>query len=283
MQEMTGSGHHGPEVVDLPDTTLNESECKSPPTLEPLRCPSNSQDELNDTDLDLGCHGLTIATRIENDEKHEGQGDHHVDLTLLPEREAHGPDYDQDFTSVNERDNIDVGSPITPVDAGASSKGVMDGHDVEESLASVEAGASSKGVMDGPDGGNRITSVEAGASSKDVMQAGCRKGDTFASKLRADSRQMGGMMKPERRSDVDGHCPAPEREIDGCHVDGGAASEDRKSPHGGRGLQSGDRDDGSCCGLGHAIDDPIWVRVGRSSHDRWDPGGVRLIGFSPAA
>ena len=313
MQEMTESGHHGPEVVDLPDTTLAESKCATPPALRPFGGTFASQDEMNDPDLDVGCHGLTIATRIENDEKPEGQGDHHVDHTLLPEREAHGPDYDQGFASDNETDNLDVDNSITPVDAGASNKGVMDGHEGAQFLTSVEAGASSKGVMDGPDGGNRIASVEAGASSKDVMQAGCRDGDTFASELKdgslvtpveagvsskgvmmagchdgdslvtelsTDSRQMGGVMKPERRSDVAGHCPAPGREADGCHGDGGAAA-GRKGP-GDRCLPSGDCVDGPCYKPEHAFDDPTWVSDGPSSHDRWDPGGI-LFSCPPSA
>ena len=314
MQEMTKSWHHGPEVVDLPDTTLAESQCKSPPTLEPLCGPSTSQDKPNDPDLDLTCRGLKIATRIDEDERSsEGQSDPVVGHSLSPDCEAHSPDDDQGFTFENETDNLDVGNSITPVDAGASSKGVMDGHEGAQFLTSVEAGASSKGVMDGPDGGNRIASVEAGASSKDVMQAGCRDGDTFASELKdgslvtpveagvsskgvmmagchdgdslvtelsTDSRQMGGVMKPERRSDVAGHCPAPGREADGCHGDGGAAA-GWKGP-GDRCLPSGDCVDGPCYKPEHAFDDPTWVSDGPSSHDRWDPGGT-LFSCPPSA
>ena len=312
--EMTGSGHHGPEVVDLTDTTLNESECKSPPTLEPLSGPSTSQDKPNDPDLDLTCRGLKIATLIDEDERSsEGQSGPVVGHSLSPDCEAHSADDDQGFTFENETDNLDVDNSITPVDAGASSKGVIDGHGVEQSVTPVEAGASSKGVMDGPDGGNRIASVEAGASSKDVMQAGCCDGDTIASELMdgslvtpveagvsskgvmmagchdgdslvtelsTDSRQMGGVMKPERRSDVDGRCPAPGREADGCHGDGGAAA-GWKGP-GDRCLPSGDCVNGPCYKPEHAFDDPTWVRDGPSSHDRWDPGGI-LFSCPPSA
>ena len=300
MLEMTGSGHHGTEV-DLPDTTLNENECKSPPTLKLLCGPSAiaSQDKPNDPDPDPGCRGLKIATRIDEDERSsEGQSGPDAGHSLSLDVRTHGPDVD---------------NSITPVDAGASSKGVMDGHEGAQFLTSVEAGASSKGVMDGPVGGNRIASVEAGASSKDVMQAGRRDGDTFASELMdgslvtpveagvsskgvmqagchdgdslvtqlsTDSRQMGGVMKPERRSDVDGHCPAPGRETDGCHVDGGAAA-GRKGP-GDRCLPSGDCVDGPCYKPEYAFDDPTWVRDGPSSHDRWDPGG-HLFSCPPSA
>ena len=255
MLEMTGSGHHGPEVVDLPDTTLDESECKSPPTLEPLCGPSTSQNKPNDPDPDPGCRGLKIATRIDEDERSsEGQS---------------GPDAGHSLSLAVRTHGHDVDNSITPVDAGVSSKGMM--------MAGCRDGDSLvTELMDG----SLVTPVEAGVSSKGVMMAGCHDGDSLVTQLSTDSRQMGGVMKPERRSDVAGHCPAPGREADGCHGDGGAAA-GRKGP-GDRCLPSGDCVDGPCYKPEHAFDDPTWVSDGPSSHDRWDPGGI-LFSCPPSA
>ena len=181
---------------------------------------------------------------------------------LLSEREALGPDDGQRFAFENETDNLCVGTSIAPVDAGASSKGVMDGTE--------------------DDGCTSTTSVEAGASSKDVLRAGCRDGNTLAPELSTDDRQMGGVMMPKRQSDADRHCRAPGSEADSCHAGAEAAPEGRKGPAG-RCPASADRVGGPCHKPGHAFDGLGWVRVGRSSHKCWDPGGLSLIGCPPSA
>ena len=278
LHKLTVPARQGPEAVDQPGTKLLESKCEAPLCMEVL-C---EQRGLNDPDLDLKCHGLAIVTRTSEDERPERQSGPDVGHNLSPKRETH---------------NHDVVNSITPVEAGASSKGVMDGPDdgqrftsenetddlcVGTSIAPVDAGASSKGVMDGSHVDNLITSVEAGASSKDVVQAGCRDGDSLATEPSTDDRQMGGVTMPKRRSDADRHCRAPGCGADGCQAGAEAAPEGRKGPAG-RCPASADRVGVPCLKLGHAFDGLGWVRVGRSSHECWDPGGVSLIGCPPSA
>ena len=264
LQTLTVPERQGPDAADQPGTKLHESKCEGPPCME-VFC---EQGSLNDPYLDFECHGLMIVTRTS---------------------EAHGPDVgpsyapgDAGVSSKGAMDSHDVGRSLMPVEAGASSKGVTDGPDIENIITNT--GASSKGVMDGTedDGCTSTTSVEAGASSKDVLQAGCRDGNTLAPELSTDDRQMGGVMMPKRQSDADRHCRAPGSEADSCHAGAEAAPEGRKGPAG-RCPASADRVGGPCHKPGHAFDGLGWVRVGRSSHECWDPGGVTLIGCPPSA
>ena len=241
LHKLTVPKRQGPDAVDQPGTKMLEGRCEGPPCMEVL-C---EQRGLNDPDLDLKCHGLVIVTRTSEDERPERQSGPDVGHNLSPKRETH---------------NHDVVNSITPVEAGASSKGVMDGSHVD----------------------NLITSVEAGASSKDVVQAGCRDGDSLATEPSTDDRQMGGVTMPKRRSDADRHCRAPGCGADSCQAGAEAAPEGRKGPAG-RCPASADRVGVPCLKLGHAFDGLGWVRVGRSSHECWDPGGVTLIGCPPSA
>ena len=311
LHKLTVPKRQGPDAVDQPGTKLLEGRCEGPPCMEVL-C---GQRGLNDPDLDLKCHGLVIVTRTSEDEKpSERRSGPDVGHNLSPERETHnhdvvnsitpvqavasgegvmdgpdvshgllserealGPDDGQRFAFENETDNLCVGTSIAPVDAGASSKGAMDGN----LITPVNAGASSKGVMDRTEDGGCTTSVEAGASSKDVVQAGCRDGNTLASVPCTDDRQMGGVTMPKRQSDADRHCRAPGCGADSCHAGAEAAPEGRKGPAG-RCPASADRVGGPCHKPGHAFEGLGWVRVGRSSHKCWDPGGASLIGCPPS-
>ena len=296
LHKLTVPERQGPDAVDQPGTKLRESKCEGPPCMEVL-C---EQRGLNDPDLDLKCHGLVIVTRTSEDEK--------------PSERRSGPDVGHNLSPERETHNHDIVNSITPVEAGASSEGVMDGPDVGQgllserealgpddgqrfafenetdnlcvgtSIAPVDAGASSKGVMDGTedDGCTSTTSVEAGASSKDLLQAGCRDGNTIAPELSTDDRQMGGVTMPKRRSDADRHCRAPGCGADSYHAGAEAAPEGRKG-HAGRCPASEDKDGGPCLKLGHDFDGLGWVRFGRSSYECWDPGGVSLIGCPPSA
>ena len=247
-----------PHAVDQPGTALPENQ-------------------------DDGSSGLTPVTPDDDENEIPRQNDPDVGHCLIPEREVGGPDVGHSLSPARKR-SPDVGQSFTLESEMKPDPDVGQCFAPEIETHGPDAGQSfmTEVQTQSPDVGGCHLPVEAGVSSKGMVTAGRHDGDSLASEHSTDDRQMGGVMVPERRSDADGHDPAPVREPDGFHVGGGAAPEQLEGP-GARGLPPGDNADGPSDKLGPVSTDPTWVKVGRSSHDTWDPGGAALLICPPSA
>ena len=151
-----------------------------------------------------------------------------------------------------------------------------------------------------PDAGHHFAPKhKTGDSSKPKTKSDCvgdpDAGHSITPGLGTDDRQMGDGTASGGRRGPDGHRPTSTGEPNRRKLSGVTTSEWRSGtaghcrapedePHGhDPSLKSGDRAEDIRHQLGHTFEDPTWIKVGRSSHDCWDPGGTNLPGCPPSA
>ena len=171
--------------------------------------------------------------------------------------------------------DVDVGHCLMPEhETGVPNVGILNacrndpdvGHSLTSGLETdgcqMGGGAASDGRR-GPDGHGLIT------------------GDEF------DCRKLSGdmMSKKEKRSGTDGHCHTLEEEPDVRQM-GDDTESDKPENSDEPEYDRHKSDDGKDClrkKLMHAFDEPDGDRVGSTSHDCWDPGGITFLSCPPSA
>ena len=281
MVEKTAPQQPGPEIEDKSGADLVECECGGGVECEP---DSGSLADINawqnaPRHSNLDCAGrecMTTNQPTETKETHGTQVGPDDGRGRAPVRGdcVHG----DGVTGKEEQSDADLGHSLTP-------ERTINGRQMGGGTALIGRGdrSSGKEMRD-------MMTMRWSEKSDHISAQGsddCQMGSGTASEMREnssdhcftlkdvpDGRQMDGGTASGRKREggTDNREPVSQDETDGRWIGGRTASESESSA--GDCLKSADSK-GRCYRKPRsAIDDPVWVKVGRTSHDCWDPGGI---------